>query len=704
MNTRFAQVPSFQQAGAQNIEALLRPSSIAVVGASQRRESVGYRVLNSIAGSRYAGALYAVNPGYRNIGTIPCFPSLAELPQRPDLVVLCVRDANIEEAMRSAAELGVPAAVIFGRSYEAEPGDTPLLVRLGAIARESGMAVCGGNCMGFINSIDDLRVSMGAPRYEGRLSGVSLVVHSGSIWEWLIGNQRNLIFDYAVSAGQEIATSCADYMDYLLDQAHTRVLGCVLETVRDSEKFVSVLEKADRKGTPVVILKLGRTERGRAFAQAHTGALTAPGAAYDALFRRHNVVAVDTVEEFLDTIELFRFGKRPGPGGIGVLTQSGGERQLIVDLAESLGAPIADLEASSSDALKEILEPGLTPENPIDAWGDGKLVAHDCLSVLEQDPNVGVVSFAADLFFGPNITYCLEVCERFAAESRKPLVVFGCTHSSIVPQAAERLRFSQIPVLEDTRTAIKAMKVFLDWQAQRERRIRIANATPAVAALPLDEIPQVTGALPAAAAERLLTAAQIPFAQSAYANDQAELIAAAGRVGFPLVLKTANPAIQHKTEHGGVVVGLKDESALLVAYREMAPNCGPSVQIQKMVPQGVEILLGMVHDSQVGPVVTVALGGILTEILKDSVSFLPTLDQHEIHENLRGLKAYPILQGYRSKPGVNIDALCRLIGSFSALCEQAKGRFSEIDLNPVIVSADGAIAVDALFICNPNQS
>jgi acyl-CoA synthetase (NDP forming) len=677
------------------VTSLLRPKVIAVMGASRRPDSVGRRVLNSIANSRYPGEIFAINPNYSAIGRIGCYPSVETLPRRPDCVVLCVRDSSLEAALEEVGRAGIPAAVIFGRGYEPEAA-MPMSERLAAIAKRYGIAVCGGNGMGYLNSLDDLRVSFGAPRIEGPASGASVVVHSGSIWEWLIGNRRNLAFDFAVSAGQEIATNCGDYLDFFLDQESTRVVGCVIETIRDPAKVVAALEKARSRNIPVVVLKLGRSEKGRKFARAHTGALTSSYAIYEALFDRYNVVAVDTLDEFLDTLEMFRFGHTGGAGGIAVLTHSGGERQLIVDIAERVEAEIAELTPETSAALSQVLEPGLSPENPVDAWGDGKLVGLECLEILARDQNVAVVSLAADLFFSAGMGYSLQMAENAALESSKPFVVFGASHSSIVPEAAARLRALRIPVLTSAETALKAMQNFIAWHSQ-------ANANPArlrtVPALHFDlaELEQAA-VIDARLCERLLSAAGIPIAESRFAETQVDVLAASKDLGYPLVLKTANPSIEHKTEHGGVVMNIASDERLVEAYCHMTASCGPYVQVQRQHPGGIEILLGMVKDSQFGPVLTLALGGTTTELMRDSVTFLLPVTQEQAIRHLKRLKAFPLLDGFRGRPKAELQKLAALIERFGALCERVGHLFSEIDINPVIATATEAVAVDALFV------
>jgi acetate---CoA ligase (ADP-forming) len=625
-----------------------------------------------------------------------CYASLKDLPTRPDLAIFCVRDSKLEEAVEDAITAGVKAAVIFGRAYDqAPPGKRTLTDRLSALARDAGMAICGSNCNGFSNAIDDLRVSLALPRLEDRPSGISIVLHSGSMWEWCLCNRRNLTFDYAVSAGQELTTTAGDYIDWFLDQKGIKVVGCVLETVRNPERFLAALQKADRLGVPVVALKLGRSEKGRAFARAHTGALTSVASVYDAVFERYNVVSVANLDELLDTIELFRFRPPPERGGIGSVLLSGGERQLMVDLAEEIGAPIAALTEPTQEALSHILAPGLTPDNPIDAWGDGQLVVRECLEVLEADPNVGITSFAADLFLPGLQQYVTELGMKLSLTDAKPFAILGCAHSSISPDAAARLRACRVPVLIGISNALVAMRGYLAWGSRR-RQLR---GTPDVVTVPaeLRTALATQTVIDPTLSFRILESTGLPLVPSRFVGSIEDAVAAAGVLSWPVVLKTANPDIQHKTERRGVAVNLADEPSLRTAYADIESRCGPLMQIQHQA-SGVEILLGMVADDQFGPVITLALGGVASEVMRDTTSFLPPITSLEARSFLSRLKTYPLLTGFRGSEPVHLDSLSNVIAAFSSLCLVLSPWVSEIDLNPLLASPTGTLIVDALLV------
>ena len=293
---------------------------------------------------------------------------------------------------------------------------------------------------GYFNTVDGIKMSGNPPPMAATPGTVGLISHSGSTWSGLLGNQRDMVFSYAISAGQEIATTMAEYLEFLLAAPETRVIACLMETVRAPDRFIAAIEKADRQGIPVVVLKLGRTERGRRFALAHSGALAGSDAAYGAIFARHNVIRVYSRDELMDMVELLRCPRRPAWGGIGIVTDSGGERELIVDLATDLGAPLADITQPTVDRLVGILDPGMEPQNPVTV-GDGRTLMEECLHAIADDPGVSVVAMATNLVHGRAYARTSsEAIERVYAATEKPALVFGNLHSSISREEATRLR------------------------------------------------------------------------------------------------------------------------------------------------------------------------------------------------------------------------------------------------------------------------
>ncbi|MBJ7600537.1 MAG: acetate--CoA ligase family protein [Candidatus Dormibacteraeota bacterium] len=685
-----------------DLRPLLRPRSIAVVGASDSEGSFGRRLLAAVRGWRYEGSVYPVNPRYGSVAGLPCHPSVSAVGEPVDLAVFAISDDRVEAGLAEAVAAGVRAAVIFGRCYEPPvPGAPSKADRLGDLAREGGIPVCGCNCMGFVNSVDGLRVSGNPPPTEDRPGSVGLVSHSGSSWSGMVGNRRQLNFSYAVSAGQEIATTMADYVRFMVADPQTRAIGCIVETVRDPAGFLSALEEAEAAGIPVAALKLGRSERGRRFAAAHTGAISGRDAAFDAVFDRHRVARCETLDELADTLELLASPRRPASGGLGAVTDSGGERQLLVDLAEDVGCELADLRPGTVTTLEGILDRGMTAENPVDTFGDGRILLGECLEAVAADPGVAVAVMDTNLVHGrPRyLTASVEAARRVLAATDKPLVVLCNVQSAVSSEAAATLRDLGVPVMMGTRSGLVALRHLL------RRHVEPSAADP-VRAIDGDALRRWSarlasrdgGEVEGARALEMLGDFGFPTVRTEVVGGREELAAAALRSGYPLVLKTAEPGILHKTELGGVLTGIQSERELLDAYAALSERCGPRALVQAQVPAGVELLLGMVSDEQFGPLVTVAAGGVLVELSGDSTSFLPPIGPGRALAELGRLRIHAILKGARGQPPADLDALSNLISRFSALCVALGPWVSELEVNPLIVDASDIRAVDAVVV------
>jgi acetate---CoA ligase (ADP-forming) len=394
--------------GVRGLAALLEARSVAVVGASARPGSFGRQLVAQLFGGGYRGAVHLVNPRYREVAGRPCHPSLAELPGQTDLAVLAVPNAALEAQLSAAAGAGIPSATIFASCLEPDPspnraapsGGLPLAERLRAIAAGAGMAVCGGNGMGFFNLEQSLRVC-GFPEPADLEPGpVAVISHSGSVFSALLHNDRGLRFNLVVSPGNELVTTAAAYLDHALDLPSTRVVALFLETVRDPGRFRAALAKAVARGVPVVALKVGRGRAARAMVAAHSGALAGEDGAYQALFDAYGVSRVATLDELADTCELLAAGRRAHPGGLAAIHDSGGERAHLLDLAQELRVPLAGISEPTRRRLAAVLEPGLPAVNPLDAWGTGNdadQIFRACIRALLEDPDTAALAVDLDL-------------------------------------------------------------------------------------------------------------------------------------------------------------------------------------------------------------------------------------------------------------------------------------------------------------------
>ena len=724
----------------RGLTALLEPRSLAVVGASARPGSFGDQLVGQLLAGGYRGTVHLVNPRYREVAGLPCHPSLADLPGPVDLVVLAVPNAALEAQLEAAAAAGVPAAVIFASCIEPHASDPPdhppvtvppLAERLAAVARGAGMAVCGGNGMGFFNLDQSLRVC-GYPEPPDLCPGpVAVVTHSGSVFSALLHNDRDLRFNLVVSAGNELVTSTAAYLDHAVELPTTRVVALFLETVREPAAFRAALAKAAARSIPVVALKVGRAQAAQAMVAAHSGALAGEDGAYQALFDTYGVAQVATLDELADTCELLA-GRRAHPGALAAIGDSGGERAHLLDLAEQLRVPFAAISEATRQRLAAVLEPGLPPTNPLDAWGTGNdadQIFATCIQALLEDPATAALALNLDLTTEPTPdTSYTGLAIAAAASTTKPVAVLSNLTSAADPTEAATLRAAGVPVLEGTATGLAALGHLFAYRDFLVRTGAVDNPPPpppGSATLPhrgtrpraagVEGVPVRVGvkrardrwrarlgepgrAFDEAEGLALLGDWGVPVVAAEVATSLEGAVAAGGRVGWPVVLKTAAPGIAHKSDVGGVVRGLDGPERLAAAYADLAGRLGPRVLVAAMAGPGVELALGVVHDAQFGPLVMVAAGGVLVEVLGDRRFALAPVDHRQALAMLDRLAVRRLLDGVRGAPPADLDAVADAVVNLSTLAVDLGPSLAALDVNPLIAGPDGCVAVDALVI------
>ena len=688
------------------LDRLLKPRSIAIVGASPREGSFGNMIERSIASLGFEGQVFLINPKYSEIHGRPAYASLQDLPSAPDCVAMAIADAALPAALATAARAGAGSAVLFGRSYGVDSAGREITQTLAAIAQEADMQLCGANCMGFVNLDAKLQMT-GFPFETLRDPGhVALISHSGSTWSGIVGNLRGMRFNTAISAGQELATGVAQYMDYLITQPSTRVICLVLETVRQPTEFLAALDRARAAGIVVVALKLGRSERGQAFAKSHSGALSGSADVLDAVFVRHGVVIVHTLDEMMDTAELFAATRKPHNGSFALGSDSGGERQLIADLAEPLHISFAPLSAATVERLSGLLSPGVEATNPLDYWGDGQDVIADCLLAMAEDPAVGTVVMATNMAQGQDfMVTCSQALEKTWAASTKPIVLMGNVSATMSPAECNRFRAMGIPVLMGTETALRALAHYgAHFQPQASEASMEGTLTPTPNPPSPERLTHWKTALQdCAKADQslqsfaLLEDFGLPTAQCLSTSDWGQALAFSEKVGFPLVAKIDAPEIAHKSDMGGVILGITNAQQLQAAWNELQAKLPGAVLLQRQL-QGTELILGMQKDPSFGPIFTVGLGGIFVEIMKDVALLLPNDSKQTIRNAVLGLRSAALLQGARGRAVADMEALTQVIQNFMAMGIALQDAIEEAEINPLLVSGSDMAAVDCLVI------
>ena len=690
---------------------MLEARSVAVVGASVKEGSLGRTMVEELLRGGHDGAIYPVNPGYDEVLGLTCYPSVAETPgEGVDLAILGVANQRIEQAARDAVDAGAGSLVTFSSLYEQSvPGVAPLTERLASIARDAAVPMCGGNGMGFCHETFRLRAT-GFPTPDHLRQGpVTFISHSGSAFAALAFNDRGIGFNLLVSSGQELGATMDDYMAYALGREETRVLALLLETVRDAAGFRAQLARAHELDVPVIALKVGRTEGSKAMVTAHSGALAGEHGAYEALFDAHGVHEVLTLEEMADAMELFSSPRRAGGAarGIASVHDSGGERALFVDRAHDIGVAFAAVNAETLAKLEDTLDPGLEAANPLDAWGtgiDADRIFRESFLALHDDPDTAAMAFVVDLTRQgePYDEGYLQVALDVWSATTKPFCVLSNLASAIAIEEAALLRDAGIPVLEGTSSGLVALRALIAHRDARARAVMV-SPTPVPDAVRLrwrerlsegNEIGELEGLA-------LLADYGVPVVGMRAASSPEEAVAAAAEIGFPVVLKTAVDGVQHKSDVGGVRLGLADVDAVREAYDDLATRLGRQVAVGAMAPAGVEVALGLVRDPTFGALLLVAAGGVLVELVHDRALAFPLLDAAGARRVIDRLQMRPLLDGVRGASPAHIDSLAHAVCRLSVLADDLGDLVTALDVNPVIVSPGGCVAVDALVIARP---
>jgi acyl-CoA synthetase (NDP forming) len=682
---------------------MLEARSVAVIGASARAGTAGHQTLLELRKGGFAGAAYPVNPKYEELQDWRCYPSIAEVPGPVDLAVISLASAQLEETLAACARAGVGSAVIYASGFE-EPreGHPPLIERLTTIARNAGMAICGGNCMGFVNVERGLRATGWYEPDRLEPGPIAFISHSGSTFAAMLHNDRALRFNVAVSSGQEFVTTTADYIRYALGLESTRAIGLFIEAVRDPSGFREAMAIANERDVPVVVLKVGREELTRELVASHSGALAGEDGAYEALFEAEGVHRVEALDEMGDALALFVAGRRAGPGGLASVHDSGGERAMFVDAAATAGVPLAQISDATSKRMEGLLDPGLPPVNPLDFWGTGRdafAVITACERALLDDPDVAALAFTVDLTTedDPEGGYIASFLDVWP-DTDKPMAMLSNFAAGISRVDAERLYEAGAPVLEGTLTGLAAFRHLFD---HRDRRALPPVARPS----PVNgEVRErwhrrlVSGEeLTEADALSLLADYGVPTVTARTVGSVDEALAAADGI-WPVALKTAAAGVTHKSDVDGVRLRLSTPEELRAAYVDVSSRLGPRVTVSAMAPEGVEIHLGIVRDAQFGPLVLVAAGGMLVEVLSDRRMALPPLDDARARRLVDGLKVRPLLDGVRGRPAADVGALVGAIVALSWLAHDLGEHLEALDANPVICGPDGCAAVDALVV------
>ncbi|WP_395991050.1 acetate--CoA ligase family protein [Actinomadura sp. 9N215] len=689
------------------LDRLFRPASVAVVGASPKG-GYGLRTLRNMRGVGFTGRLYAVHPTHTEVGGVRAYPSLSDLPEVPDAVAAAIPAPGVPALAAEAAGLGAGGMVVFGAGFAERDAEGRRRQDELVAAAGDRLPLIGPNCLGFASYRGHAALwGIEMPYVHADADGVvALAAQSGNMALTTMLSGRLPAVAYGVSAGNQAVCDLADCLAYFLTDPGVKVVCLVMEGLADPPRFRALAERAAALDVSVVVLKMGRSAVGEAATVAHTGTLAGRDASYDALFRQTGVHRVHDLDELIALATLLAAPRRPRGGSVGFFASSGGECGLIADLADDAGVPLAELDAAAESALAAVLPPYMSVHNPLDlganAWGDQD-VYRAAARAIGECPAVDVVAFAgdapahADPLDEIGWTEMIGGAGEAAADLDVPVVMVTTT-TDLVPGLTDLARRNGVVLLAGTRPALRAIALAGEPRPPASAMpIQGAPTDPDVRRRAAEILTGGDGMLSEAEAKKLLSVYGVASPPGEVAADADAAAEAAARIGYPVVCKAHAAGLAHKSDIGGVEVGLADEQAVRDAvHRILKRTAATEVFVERMADPGVELIVGGRNDAA-GSLVVIGAGGVLTELLDDAAGLLWPFGRDDVRAVLRSLKIGALLGGLRGAPPADLDALAdtaikigRLLADFPEI--------AELDVNPLLCRPGGCVALDALVV------
>lgn len=703
--------------GKKELERLINPKSVVVIGASKNPTSFGNRTLVNI-NVGYKGKVYGVNPKYDKVNGIPCFASLEDLPEVPDCAILAVpREAVIDQVERLAA-IGAGGAIVFASGYTevGRPERIAEQLRLAEIARESGMRISGPNCVGLINLKS--RIGMTFMPFFNKMplkSGpIGLVSQSGAVgYNILQGLMRNVGFSHYLAPGNSCDVDVLDFVNYLVDDDETKAIACAFEGIRDGDRLIKVGMRALEAGKPLVIFKTGLSDISRQAALSHTGTIAGSNEAYIAALERVGAILVDNCEELLETTSFLAKTGEPRVGGVGIMSASGGGAVMASDKADKFDIALPAPSENSVEILSEVIPEFGSTANPCDLTAESlksDSMYANCISAFANDPVYGAVVIPMNSAQKNKTESRAQALCDLSETLDVPLCVVWLSEWIQGPGSYEYDAHHKLNMFRSMERCFKAIQYWQDYYENRDEKLkdqerRLSSndaATNARKGLGNSN----SRSLSEGHSKSILAAYDIPTTREGLVQSIEEAITIATDIGFPVVLKAESADIPHKSEAGVVKLSLGDEAAVRNAYQEIMDavsriDGSPSldgVSVQEMVKPGIEFMVGARYDTQFGPMIMCGLGGVWVELMKDVSISLAPVDRRQARNMISSLKGYPLLTGFRGSEPIDENALIDLVCRVSELASDLSNEIDEIDVNPVILSPERSVAVDALIV------
>ncbi len=684
------------------LDPLLDPESIVIVGATTSG-GMGSRVIKNLQNGGYKGKLYGLHPKNKDAFGVPCYPDFKSLPEKVEHAIFAVSDERVEGLVDAAIEAGVKAMSMMSMLYLDDDRKPYLKDRIQTKLKEADILLCGANGMGFFHIEKGVWVNGHFSRPNHESGGVCIISQSGSGVAGIIDCEERINLNLSVSSGSELTVGAEDYLDYILHQESTTVVGLFLETIRKPDQMIKSFELANEKRIPIVVLKTGRTERSAELTVSHSGGLAGVDDCYNALFDKYGIQRVADMDELATTLIMFDQPHSLANGNMVSMHDSGGERQLIIDIADQQGVEFAELEEATTQKLEEILDPGLPPVNPLDAWGkglgDADQIMIDSMIAMLSDSNASMGAIVMDRGpLGKIFPEYVDYLEQTNQQTGKPVFLVSNRQGTGTDPLVLELSQNGMPVLDGMHSFLAGVRCLHQYRDFLNRKDEI-NVD-----LNADKLKKYQGQLEKSDFVSEADALNMFFDLGLNANqsnivaNEEELVSTAKEMGFPLVLKTAVEDVYHKSELNGVYLNIDTEEKLRSSYKELQEKLPGNALLAKMVQsEGVEMIVGMTTDQQLGPMVTIGFGGYYAEAMNDAITLMPPFSKEMAKNALSKLKMKTLLEGYRGSKPADLDAFAEFASRFSVIAVELSNQVCEIDLNPVILGNDNCIAVDALI-------
>jgi acyl-CoA synthetase (NDP forming) len=703
-------------------ERFFNPRSVAVIGASQDLSSISGQPIAHLQAKGYGGRIFPVNPRYQEVAGLVCYPDIPSLPAAPDVAVVAVAARRVPDTLAELGKKGCRFAVILSSGF-AEAGEEGAQAQrmLAEIARAYGMAVIGPNCQGYMNISDGIHVGFGAPYGLTYPAGhLSLTSQSGAFGNSIVmlASAEGVGFRHYVSTGNESVTTSLDFMDAMIDDPQTRVIAGYVEGFQDAHRLVGIGRRALDAAKPMLIWKVGTSEAGAKAAASHTANLGGAMALYRAAFRQAGIIEVSDVGDMADCAKALLPGRIPRGNRLAIVTISGGAGIAMADRAAEAGVALPALAEDTVTALRGVLPSFAAVANPLDVtaalFNDTSLL-RVTLDKLAKDPNVDMIALALAAAGGELAVELAHEVVRVSRETGVPIFVAWNADARTNQAAYEILDAAAIPRYTSPVRCARGIAALWAFADARQRRADTKDETPLVLTAPqwAKTLQGGTGAdLTESESKRLLTAYGIPVTREQLARDADEAVRAAQAIGMPVVMKIQSPDIPHKTEAGGVRIGVRTSAEVQAAFEEISASARAyapqalleGVVVQEMVSGGTELILGVTNDPLFGPAVMAGLGGVFAEVLKDVSFRLAPITRSEADAMLRELRGFALLDGARGRPKADVAAATDALMRLSALAVDLRDSLAELDINPLTVlpAGHGVRALDGL--AKPRQA